>query len=162
MSGCVAEKMLLLNKYILIFLATPLFSTRLLHVFSGSVPDRAFWRLISENILRLGVWDGNYVLVVWSYNFLCISFLSEFAWARALVVRVWGEWEGGGRWGAKWRIGNGKGWRESGFGASNSRVITLHEVLVDLVVSLWSGDKSLRDERCWEQGVPKKVASECS
>lgn len=111
--------------------------------FSRSVPCRALWRHVSENLLRLWVRDGNDVFVVWSYDFLWVCLLSEFSGARALAVGVRGEGEGGdGGWGAECWVGNRKGWGEPGFGAGHCRVITPQEVVVDLVVSLLSGDNS--------------------
>lgn len=109
----------------------------------SSVPCRAFRRHIGEHFLRLGVWDGNDVFVVWSYAFLWVRLLSEFSGARALVVGVRGEGKGGWGWGAKCWVGNRKGWGESRFGAGNCRVVTLQEVVVDLAVSLLSRDSSL-------------------
>lgn len=115
-------------------------STHVCSIFC-SVPCRAFWRHVSESVLRLGVWDGNDVFVVWSYDFLCVCLLCEFPRARARVVGVGGHVEGG--WGAECWVGDGEGWGESGFGAGDCRVVTLQEGVVDLGVFLLPGDKRL-------------------
>lgn len=147
MSGCVVEKkrkeMFCGSKYIFSSLAVSGSPHNMCNRCSGFIPFRAL-RHSSENFLRLRVWDGNDVFVVWSYNLLRTGVLPGVC--RPLALAVGGRWGGGagdGRRGAERWVGDGEGWGQSGFGAGHCRVVTLQEVLVHLVVSLFSGNREV-------------------
>lgn len=115
------------------------------------VPYRAFRWHVSESFIWLWVRDGNNVFIVWSYHFLCICLLSEVSVVRTLAVEVQGEGEGARGRRAEWWVGDWKGWRQLGFGAGDCRMVTLDEVVANLVVSLLSRYNRLVVSATWNK-----------